>query len=332
MSIQNWINRIIRGSQFNSFNYDQDSLNNKEYPYAMVCLVVDENTMIAVGSDPLSPKDFMDKNKHNSFMVDLSIPPKTILTMQGQKTIYYAKLTETDKDEELELILDFVFHSSDHLRYENGRHVSGPHGGAPRTIKVESNISGNEGYTVTIFNTEAGQAVVQMTPKQMKLTFIDSEKIQLRGYGIDKTGTSFADYGLTIFHDDGYVEKCVLHMYDRGIDIEYWKPIEQPLEAEHSPKYGFEEITDFLNQFKTLPTNTKIELAGKTDQLNNIGVDYYERNDVHNAIIYYNKALEVYPINDDALKNLVVCYRESGNFEKMQEVQKKLDYLRQLGI
>lgn len=221
MSIQNWKNKIIKGRQFDTFNYDQESLNHKVYPYAMVCLVVDDNTMIAVGSDPLSPRDFMDKNKGNGFMIDLSIPPKTMLTMQGQKTVYYAKLVESNQDEDEELELDFVFHSSDHLRYENGRHVSGPHGGAPRAVKVEANISGNEGYTVTMFNTDGGQAVIQMAPKQMKLVGIDNEKIQLKGYGRDAMGASFADYGLTIKLKNGQLENCILHMHDRGVDIEY---------------------------------------------------------------------------------------------------------------
>ncbi len=126
---------------------------------------------------------------------------------------------EFEENENLEL--NFVFHSSDHLRYENGRHVSGPHGGAPRAIKVEDNINGNEGYTVTMFNTDGGQAVVQMAPKQMKLVSINNEKIQLKGYGPDLMGASFSDYGLTIFHDDGNIEKCILHMFDRYVDIEY---------------------------------------------------------------------------------------------------------------
>lgn len=126
-----------------------------------------------------------------------------------------------EEEESGELELDFVFHSSDHLRYENGRHVSGPHGGAPRAVKVEANISGNEGYTVTMFNTDGGQAVVQMAPKQMKLVGADNEKIQLKGYGRDAMGASFADYGLTIYHDDGNIEKCILHMFDRNVDIEY---------------------------------------------------------------------------------------------------------------
>lgn len=38
------------------------------------------------------------------------------------------------------MLLNFIFKSSDHLRYENGEHVSGPHGGARRAVKVEPNI------------------------------------------------------------------------------------------------------------------------------------------------------------------------------------------------
>ena len=128
---------------------------------------------------------------------------------------------EIDNNQNEELELDFVFHSSDHLRYENGIHTSGPHGGAPRAIKVEANISGNEGYTVTMFNTDGGQANVQMAPKQMRLVGLNNEKIQLEGYGNDNFGASFADFGLTIYHNEGNIEKCILHMYDRNVDIEY---------------------------------------------------------------------------------------------------------------
>ena len=128
---------------------------------------------------------------------------------------------EDDEDEENELDLDFVFQSSDHLRFENGRHVSGPHGGAPSAVKVEANINGGEGYTVTMFNTDGGQAVVQMAPKQMKLVNSDNEKIELKGYGRDSMGASFADYGLTIVHDEGSIEKVILHMFDRNVDIQY---------------------------------------------------------------------------------------------------------------
>jgi hypothetical protein len=116
--------------------------------------------------------------------------------------------------------LNFVFNSSDHIRYENGKLVSGPFGGAPRAVKVETNIDGNEGHTVTMFNTD-GQYVVQMAPKQMKVIAQTNEKIVLRGYGHDAMGASFADYGLTIKLKKGEVENCILHMHDRGVDIEY---------------------------------------------------------------------------------------------------------------
>jgi tetratricopeptide (TPR) repeat protein len=227
--------------------------------------------------------------------------------------------------------LNFVFNSSDHLRHENGRHVSGPHGGAPRAVKVEPNITGNAGYTVTMFNTD-GQYVVQMAPKQMKIIQQTNDKVVLRGYGYDNMGSSFADYGLSIHYKNGIVEKCILHMHDRNVDIEYLKSNTPTLEKESSKINGIEEIKAFLNKFIPQPKHIKIDLAQQTDDLNNLGVDCYEENDIENAIIYYNKALEIYPINDDALKNLIVCYKETGNFEKMYEAQEKLEYLKKIGL
>lgn len=123
--------------------------------------------------------------------------------------------------------LNFVFKSPDHLRYENGKHVSGPHGGAGRAVKVEPNISGGEGYTVTLFNLDGNHPVwqnnVQMAPKQMKIIQQTADKIVLRGYGHDAMGASFADYGLTLKLKNGEVENCILHMHDRNVDIEYQK-------------------------------------------------------------------------------------------------------------
>lgn len=123
--------------------------------------------------------------------------------------------------------LNFVFKSPDHLRYENGRHDSGPHGGARRAVKVEPNINGGEGYTVTMYNLDGNHPVwqnnVQMAPKQMKIVSQDSSKVVLRGYGYDMMGASFADYGLTIHYNDGEISKCILHMHDRNVDIEYLK-------------------------------------------------------------------------------------------------------------
>lgn len=122
--------------------------------------------------------------------------------------------------------LNFVFESSDHIRKQNGNVVSGPHGGAPRAIKVEPNVSGGEGYTVTIFNLEGPHPVwqnnIQMAPKQMKIVHVDNQQIVLRGYGQDASGNTFSDYGLIIHLEEGQIEGCTLTMLDRGITIAYY--------------------------------------------------------------------------------------------------------------
>ncbi len=133
-----------------------------------------------------------------------------------------ANQSSEDQEEDEELELDIVFRSSDHLRYENGRHISGPHGGAKRAVKIEPNTNGGKGYTVSMYNTDNGGAELQMAPKQMKLVDMGMGQIMLRGYGLDQMGSPFSDYGLTLFHsEEGRIEKMILHMYDRGVDIHY---------------------------------------------------------------------------------------------------------------
>jgi hypothetical protein len=131
----------------------------------------------------------------------------------------------SEQERQTSIDLDFVFKSSDHIRYENGRHVSGPHGGAGRAIKVEPNISGGEGVSVTTYNLDGNHPIwqnnVQIAPKQMKVIQQTNDTIVLRGYGYDAMGASFADYGLTIKLNNGELEKCILHLHDRAVDIEY---------------------------------------------------------------------------------------------------------------
>ena len=121
--------------------------------------------------------------------------------------------------------LNFEFKSSDHLRYENGVHVSGPHGGARRLVKVEPNINGSSGYSVSMYNLDGNHPIwqnnIQMAHKQMKVLEETVDKIVLRGYGQDQMGGLFADYGLTIVFENEKVVKCILHLHDRAVDIEY---------------------------------------------------------------------------------------------------------------
>lgn len=129
---------------------------------------------------------------------------------------------------------EIQFLSDDHIRYQNGQIAvtsssdsQGHNKGANRGIQVEPNISGGEGYTVTIFNMDGNHPIwgdnVQMAPKQMKLISVDNQKIVLRGFGQDAMGGSFADYGLSIYHNGNEPTRLKLHMHDRNVDIEYFK-------------------------------------------------------------------------------------------------------------
>ena len=119
------------------------------------------------------------------------------------------------------------FASKDHIRYENGIHVSGPHGGAGRGIQIVPNFELKEGYLVTIYNQAGLHPLwgnnIQMAPKQMKVVSKTANEIELRGFGHDMFGNTFSDYGITLKIYDGELEKCILHMFDRNIDIEYQK-------------------------------------------------------------------------------------------------------------
>jgi len=118
--------------------------------------------------------------------------------------------------------INLEFHSSDHMRYENGLHVSGPHnGGAPRKFRVEPIINQVDCYLISLFNLETGNPVGQMVPKQMKLISKDNSKVILRGYGTDSFGTNYSNYGLTILYVKKIVAKIILHYIDRKVTIEY---------------------------------------------------------------------------------------------------------------
>ena len=229
--------------------------------------------------------------------------------------------------------LSFEFNSSDHIRYENGVQVSGPHGGAPRAVKVEPNISGGKGFTVTIYNTD-DQYVVQMAPKQMEIIKQINNQIILRGFGSDQFGSPFSDYGLTINYINNKVDNCILHLLDRNVDIKYLSSEEEKEEVGISSALllNFEKANIYLQEFIRLPKERKIAIATKTDELNNIGVDYYEDDDIINAIKFYNKALDIFSLNDDALKNLIVCYKEINDLENMYNAQNLLKIVRNLGL
>ena len=117
------------------------------------------------------------------------------------------------------------FFSSDHLRYENGIHVSGPHGGAARVVEIVPNFQKKEGYIVTIFNQDNNHPFfgnnVQMSPKQMRVINKTPSEIKLRGFGKDNFGSSYQDYGITICFSGLEIDHIKLHLLDKGVVIKY---------------------------------------------------------------------------------------------------------------
>lgn len=120
-----------------------------------------------------------------------------------------------------------IFDSTDHVRFQNGIDVSGHNVGCNRRITIESNINGEEGYTVTMYNLDGlhplWQNNVQMAPKQMRIVNIDRNIVALRGFGHDAMGASFSDYGILLMVEDDQIIRIQLDMYDRNVSIVYVK-------------------------------------------------------------------------------------------------------------
>ena len=120
---------------------------------------------------------------------------------------------------------DYKFVSDDHVRIQNGQKSDKNNKGAWRGVRIQT--SDNITFTVTIYNLSGIHPVwgnnIQMAPKQMKIQEQNESLIKLRGYGYDAMGGSFADYGLTLHISNQDIEKVVLHMFDRNIEIIYLK-------------------------------------------------------------------------------------------------------------
>ena len=128
-------------------------------------------------------------------------------------------------------ITDINFKPSYFVRYENSKQTAEPNY-SKRLVKIEINTEGLGGYTVTIYNVDGINPFwgnnIQMSPKQMTIIAASENQTILRGWGSDpKAGGDpaglFSNYGLTIYHQAGVINKIVSHMHDRGIDIEYLK-------------------------------------------------------------------------------------------------------------
>lgn len=122
---------------------------------------------------------------------------------------------------------DMKFISDDHIRYLNGKEVTGHNLDCWRGIRVQNDTSDKNCYNVSVYDLDVNHSLwsnnIQITPKQMKIIGQNTSHIRLRGYGTDKTGTSLADYGLTLHLNNQAIDKVTMHMYDRSVDIVYFR-------------------------------------------------------------------------------------------------------------
>ncbi len=134
--------------------------------------------------------------------------------------------------EQKESIQPFTFRSNCHQRYENDTPVMGLQE-CIRTVSMVKNTDGcpgyklapGVGYIVKIYNDDLGKP--NMSDKPMKVVKKTADMVELRGFPIEARSpfgwqeVDYSDYGFVVYYKNGQVEKCVLHMYDRNIRLEY---------------------------------------------------------------------------------------------------------------
>ena len=138
----------------------------------------------------------------------------------------------------------FTFQSNCHQRYENGSPVRGLQD-CLRTVSVVKNTNGcpgyrlqpGIGYIVKIYNDDLGKP--NMSEKPMKVVRKTADMLELRGFPIEAQSpfgwqeVDYSDYGFIVYYRNGQIDKCVLHMYDRNIRIEYMKKESTPTASLH---------------------------------------------------------------------------------------------------
>lgn len=139
---------------------------------------------------------------------------------------------QDNKRQKIDTVEPFVFKSNCHQRYENGQPVMGLQK-CMRTVSVEKNTKGCKGYRlnpgigyiVKIYNDDIGRA--NMSDKPMKVVRKTGTFVELRGFPIEAMSpfgwqeVDYSDYGFFVYYKNSQIEKCVLHMYDRNVRIEY---------------------------------------------------------------------------------------------------------------
>lgn len=124
-------------------------------------------------------------------------------------------------------ISEVYFKSSKHIQHHKEKEASETLN-EKRAIKVEPNIHGKKGVSVTTYKLNGfipfwGNKV-ELTPKHMDIVVSHPGKSILKGYDDPSDPESkHSNYRLTIYHPNNDIERIVLHKLHKNIDLEYLK-------------------------------------------------------------------------------------------------------------
>ena len=76
------------------------------------------------------------------------------------------------------------------------------------------------------------------------------------------------------------------------------------------------KVIEYFREFNSYSSGKKHNRCGETDMLVSLGNSEYRSGNLIGAIEFYHKALNIHPINNDALQNMYVCYEELGMNDK----------------
>lgn len=175
---------------------------------------------------------FSGKKKEKERQEQLRIQQEQKRHAEERRKIAEQQKFQEQKRQEGKMLSNFDYDSTCHQRYENGKPVRDLQI-CPRYIKIRKNTNGcsgyqltnGDGYILTATNGETGKP--QFAPKPMRIVKFTDKEILLKGYTVSAQ-TPFgwqeidlSDYGFSIIREKGSVKKCVLHLYDRNVDLEY---------------------------------------------------------------------------------------------------------------
>ena len=234
----------------------------------------------------------------------------------------------------------FVFNSNCHQRYEHGSEVMGLQE-CGRTVRVEKNTHGcsgyklqpGYGYIVKVFNDDLGKP--NMSDKPMRIVSKTADKVELRGFPIEAQTpfgwqeVDYGDYGLTVYYTNGNVSKCVLHMFDRNVDLEYRKG------SKIKDRYSVMVETTSFNPFN-ITTETRLQNPNRLPNLRPVFVKEL-------SSMLNNKVLTGIQSDQEIVKsyvfNLVESYYNNAGYvpnntldEILSEVYKALQTIRRESI